>query len=154
MAMAPSLEETGTYEPHFCSALLAKEVIRLQEIGLHWLSLIKTVKRDWQARQTLVSWAQQETSYAAKPLTWFQVLIAKSELAFDSSPSSEQLMAWVLQGDGRLLIALSQCCLAKLRCPCVSKEGVSQNGNLLCPALNGSYIQVNPRVLFCQFSRP
>lgn len=95
MAMAQSLEETGTYEPLFCSTLLAKKVIRLQEIGLHWLSLIKTVKRDWQARQTLVSWAQQETSCTAKLLNWFQMLIAKSELAFDSSPSSEQVMAWV-----------------------------------------------------------
>lgn len=35
MAVAPSLEKTGAYERVFCSILLAKEVIKLQEIGLH-----------------------------------------------------------------------------------------------------------------------
>ena len=65
--MTPSLEETRTSEPLSSSILLAKEVTRLQETVA--LSLNKTVKRDWQARRTSASLAQQEMSYTAKSLT-------------------------------------------------------------------------------------
>lgn len=67
--MAPSLGEAGMSELLSSSTLLAKEVTRLQETLLRCLSCIKTVKRDWQAGQTSVSWAQQEMSYAVKSLT-------------------------------------------------------------------------------------
>lgn len=142
MAMAPSSEETRKYEPLSCSILLAKEVIRLQEIGLHWLSLIKTVKTYWQARQSLVSWAQQETSYAAKPLTWFQVSIAKSELAFDSSPSSEQMMAWVAWRWRQVANCPLRVLFGKPALSLCQQRKHQLEWQLLVSGFEGSYIQV------------
>lgn len=81
---------------------------------------------------------------------YFGYWLLKSELAFDSFPSSEDMITWIVAGKSFFLNEHSEYCTRNMKCLCVSSERIIQScSSLALPLKAVIYSRQN---LKCPFS--
>lgn len=123
------------------------KITRSQETVLHWLSLIKPVKGDQQARKTSAFQHSKKCLTLRSHWPDFRCWLLESELAFDSFPSSE--LPGLAGRWGCLPTALSPRRLASGHCLGVSKASAETAAPWLCLWRE---LYTGDRMLTCWFS--